>query len=135
MGDGRQGAAISVEIDDEVWAEEVGRLRRGSLARDQAERARREIAADAPRLPWQPCEKEGPDGTQLTLCVKLRVPIDQEGASAAPFGFVFALRRVEGGLVLRMIAFGERHPDNPATRTVYERAHKRLHGRYPQGSR
>jgi hypothetical protein len=30
-----------------------------------------------------------------------------------------------------MIAFGERHPSNPASRTVYERAHKRIHGRYP----
>lgn len=28
-------------------------------------------------------------------------------------------------------AFGERHPDNPNTRSVYERAHKRLHGHYP----
>jgi hypothetical protein len=28
-------------------------------------------------------------------------------------------------------AFGERHPANQSTRTVYERAHKRLHGGYP----
>lgn len=30
-----------------------------------------------------------------------------------------------------MIAFGERHPTNPRSRSVYERAHKRLHGHYP----
>jgi len=30
-----------------------------------------------------------------------------------------------------LIAFGERHPANERTRNVYERAHKRLHGRYP----
>jgi hypothetical protein len=30
-----------------------------------------------------------------------------------------------------MIAFGERHPADERTRNVYERAHKRLHGRYP----
>jgi len=30
-----------------------------------------------------------------------------------------------------MIAFGERHPGDPRTRSVYERAHKRLHSRYP----
>jgi hypothetical protein len=82
-------------------------------------------------LSWQPCEKEGPDGTRLALCVKLRVPVDEEGTSEAPFGFVLGLRQVEGRLVLRMIAYGERHPTNQATRTVYERAHKRLHGRYP----
>lgn len=34
-------------------------------------------------------------------------------------------------LIWNFIAFGERHPDNPNTRTVYERAHKRLHGSYP----
>jgi hypothetical protein len=28
------------------------------------------------------------------------------------------------------VAFGERHPQ-PGTRSVYERAHKQLHGRYP----
>jgi hypothetical protein len=36
----------------------------------------------------------------------------------------------ELGPLLVFVAFGERHP-KPGTRTVYERAHKRLHGRYP----
>ena len=50
----------------------------------------------------------------------------------APFGFVFQLVRTsDNTLIWNFIAFGERHPDNPNTRTVYERAHKRLHGRYP----
>jgi hypothetical protein len=31
---------------------------------------------------------------------------------------------------LQLLAFGERHPPSGA-RSVYERAHKRLHGRYP----
>jgi len=30
---------------------------------------------------------------------------------------------------LALVAFGDRHPA-PGTRSVYERAHKRLHGRY-----
>jgi len=68
----------------------------------------------------------------LPGCRKLYVPLDAEGASAAPFGFVFRLsQNSDGGLSWDLIAFGERHPDNPATRTVYERAHHRLHGRYP----
>jgi hypothetical protein len=30
-----------------------------------------------------------------------------------------------------IIAFDKRHPENTRTRNVYDRAHKRLHGRYP----
>jgi hypothetical protein len=41
---------------------------------------------------------------------------------------VFELAVGERGAALRFIAFGERHPE-PGTRSVYERAHKRLHGR------
>jgi hypothetical protein len=33
-------------------------------------------------------------------------------------------------VVLLLIAFGERH-SRPGVRSVYERAHPRLHGRYP----
>lgn len=33
-------------------------------------------------------------------------------------------------MTLRFIAYGERHPA-AGTRSVYERAHKRLHRRYP----
>lgn len=131
MAEQRQGAEISVEIDDEIWAEEVERLQPRSPGRVQAEKARRQIETEVPRLPWQPCEKEGPGGTRLALCVKLRIPLGQEGASSAPHGFVFALSKVDGGLALRMVAFGERHPTNPRTHSVYARAHRRLHGRYP----
>jgi hypothetical protein len=132
MAAGRRGApAISIEFDDEVWAEEVERLRPRSFGRVQAAKARKEIEADSSSLPWEPCEDDGPEGTKLGLCVKLRVPVRQEGASAAPNGFVFALRKVDGGLALRMVAFGERHPTNSRTHSVYKRAHRRLHGRYP----
>ena len=48
-----------------------------------------------------------------------------------PYGFVFELvAGRDGGVTLRFLAFGDRHPA-PTTRSVYERAHKRLHGRYP----
>lgn len=82
-------------------------------------------------LTWRPCEADGSGGTRLPGCRKLYVPLDQEGSSSAPYGFVFQLAKTDGGLIWNFIAFGERHPDNPATRTVYERAHHRLHGRYP----
>ncbi|MBS1679682.1 MAG: hypothetical protein JST08_20125 [Actinobacteria bacterium] len=64
--------------------------------------------------------------------MKLYVPLDADGASAAPFGFVFRLVQNPGGsLAWSLIAFGERHPSNRQTHSVYKRAHKRLHGRYP----
>lgn len=64
--------------------------------------------------------------------MKLYVPLGKQGPSDAPYGFVFRLQQErDGRLSLNLLAFGERHPDNPVTRTVYERAHKRLHGRYP----
>jgi hypothetical protein len=123
---------VSVRFDREEWLEEVERLDERSLARIQAERARREIEAGTATLNWQRCEAEGDTGTSLPGCNKLYVPLGKQGATDAPFGFVFQLAQdPNGSLVWNFIAFGERHPDNPATRTVYERAHKRLHGRYP----
>ena len=71
----------------------------------------------------------------LPGCRKLYVPLDAKGASAAPFGFVFRLTQTPNGLAWVMIAFGELHPDSPLSRSVYERGHKRLHGRYPDEGR
>jgi len=63
--------------------------------------------------------------------VKVRVPLNKP-ASEAPWGFVLEpALGTEDGLVLRPIAFGERHPIQRWSRSVYERAHRRLHGRYP----
>ena len=75
--------------------------------------------------------RKGANGTALRFCWKLYLPLDAVGPSAAPFGFVFLLTEVERRPTLQLIAFGERHPTNPGTRSVYERAHRRLHGRYP----
>lgn len=123
---------VPIRFDHEEWLEEVERLDERSLGRIQAERARREIEAGTASLNWQRCEADGENGTSLPGCNKLYVPLGKQGASEAPFGFVFQLAQdPDGGLIWNFIAFGERHPDNPATRTVYERAHKRLHGRYP----
>jgi hypothetical protein len=107
-------------------------LDRRSTARIQAERARREIEGSKAKLAWKRCGAENDDGTALAGCSKLYVPLDAQGASAAPYGFVFRLAKTaDNELVWNFIAFGERHPENPSTRSVYERAHKRLHGRYP----
>ena len=123
---------VTVRFGGDEWHEEVERLDEHSPARIRAESARREIESGGARLDWKKCEADGEGGTALPGCVKLYVPLGQQGASAAPHGFVFQLAQdSDGALVWNFIAFGERHPDNPRTRTVYERAHKRLHGRYP----
>jgi hypothetical protein len=120
-----------IEFGSLEWAEEVERYRPRSPARIQAERARRAIEAGQVRLAWKRCEADGPAGTRLPGCRKIYVPLDKPGASDAPFGFVFRLSQKRNGtLAWTMVAFGERHP-NARSRSVYERAHKRLHGRYP----
>ncbi len=127
---------VSVRFRSPVWEEEVERLDAQSPARNQAQRARTEIEAGKTTLAWKRCQAEGHDGTELAGCSKLYVPLDATGASAAPYGFVFRLAKTEDHeLVWNFIAFGERHPENLNTRSVYERAHKRLHGRYPDQSR
>jgi hypothetical protein len=126
----------SVRFRSPVWEEEVERLDARSSARVQAERARKEIESGKATLRWKRCEPESDDGTELVGCSKLYVPLNAEGASAAPYGFVFRLAKTKDNeLAWNLIAFGERHPENPSTRSVYERAHKRLHGRYPDQAR
>lgn len=122
-----------VTFGDEEWSEEVEGRAPNSPARLRAQRARRDIEAGRVRLAWKRCRSDdAPDRTSLPGCVKLYVPLDGQGPSDAPYGFVFRLQREpDGRLSLNFVSFGERHPANPATRTVYERAHKRLHGRYP----
>jgi hypothetical protein len=128
----KRNLPVAIRFRSPAWEEEVERLNARSVARVQAERARREIEGGKATLAWKRCEVES-DGVELAGCSKLYIPLDAAGASGAPYGFVFRLAKTDdNALVWNFIAFGERHPDNPATRSVYERAHKRLHGRYPQ---
>lgn len=126
---GRTPFPISFQIAD--WREEVERFAPRTPKRQAAERAHREIESGRSLLRLLRCEQEGIDRTSLPFCWKLYLPLDAIGSSAAPFGFVFRLTGLDRRPVLRFIAFGERHPRNPRTKSVYERAHKRLHGRYP----
>ena len=107
------------------------RLHARSPARTQAEIARRAIELDA-ELAWKRCLPDGPDGTRLPGCRKLYVPLGKDAPSEARYGFIFQLIvKPDQTLAWNMIAFGERHPSDERTRSVYARAHKRLHGRYP----
>lgn len=121
---------IAVRIGTRVWRDEVERFGERTAARSAAERERAQLEQDGIDLSaLERCDAEGPDGTRLGGLVKVYVPITEGPPSERPFGFVFAPARDGRGLFLTLVAYGERHP--PAgTRSVYERAHRRLHGRY-----
>lgn len=122
---------IAVRISPEVWREEVERFEQRSRSRAVAERERRGLQEDGVSITQlERCADEGPDGTRLAGLLKVYVPIAQRPPSERPFGFVFSPGRGERGPYLALVAFGERHP-RLGVRSVYERAHKRLHGRYP----
>lgn len=129
----RPGTPISfpVRISECTWREEVKRYAPGSAQRRAAERERAKLERRGiQRSVLLRCEAEGPDGTSLPGMLKTYVPIGDRPPSERPFGFVFAPARSGDQLVLAFVAFGERHPRR-GTRSVYERAHKRLHGQYP----
>jgi hypothetical protein len=123
---------VPIEFGSLEWEEEVERYNPRSPTRTQAQSARKAIEAGTAKLDWKRCKADGPGRTKLPGCRKLYVPLGAEGASRAPYGFVFQLiQKPDDSLAWSLIAFGERHPVNERTRNVYERAHKRLHGRYP----
>jgi len=120
-----------VEIDETTWEQEVGRLGSRSPARIAAQRERRRLEQEGVELSQlRDCDEAGADGTSLPGLYKVYVPIDSRPASSRPFAFVFSAARQQDRAFLRLVAFGERHPPQ-RTRSVYQRAHKRLHGRYP----
>ena len=133
MGTSRGAAArrLAVRVSSRVWREEVERFELRSPPRRAAERERRGLEDHGVSFAGlMRCAVEGSDGTRLAGLVKVYVPISQGPPSERPFGFVLAPARSEQELFLAVVAFGERHP-RPGVRSVYERAHRRLHGRYP----
>lgn len=128
---GRGARRVAVRISPTVWREEVERFSQRAGARVAAERARRRLEEDGLSLvDVERCADEGPEGTRLGGLVKVYVPIAQTPPSQRPFGFVLSPGRDEQGPYFALVAFGERHPRR-GVRSVYERAHKRRHGSYP----
>lgn len=121
---------LPVRFDDPLWQSVLDRLTRGD--RQTASTARSTVERDGVALSEvRPCAAHGPDGTELAGCAKLYLPVIAGPASQRPFGFVLALRRDESGFYWAFVAFGPRHP-RPGVRSVYERAHRQLHGRFPR---
>ena len=124
------GRRIAVRFDERVWNEAV----RGFSGRalDVAVSARRSLAREGVALAaLRPCESLGPDRTELAGCAKLYLAPGDAPPSERPFGFVLQLARDDAALlVFVFVAFGPRHP-RAGVRSVYERAHRQLHGRFP----
>lgn len=71
-------------------------------------------------------ECHGRDGTKLPACFKAYLPPPN-----GRFGMVLRFVRDDKGLALRYLAFGVRHhPRNSNAPSVYDIAHRRLHGQH-----
>jgi hypothetical protein len=111
---------VPIEFGLLEWEEEVERYDPRSPARTQAQSARKAIEAGKAKLDWKRCKADGPRRTKLPGCRKLYVPLGREGASRAPYGFVFQLiQKRDDSLAWSLIAFGERHPV-PRPKSAYQ---------------
>jgi hypothetical protein len=122
-----QGPRFAVRFDEDALADDLS----------HATAAGRQIAAEARELLGRhgvpaslltACEPEARDGTHLAGCVKLYLP-DADGAWGMVFRAAFALAGA-GTPTLLCLAFGVRHPAHAWQPSVYQVAHRRLHGRH-----
>ncbi len=111
-------------FDDAALAEDLNRA--SDAGKEVALGAREEYEQDGvPIDDLLACEEEGPDGTALRHCMKLRLPPPD-----GKFGMVFRIELRDDKSVLVFAAFGTRHhPADSNAPTVYEIAHRRLQGR------
>lgn len=117
------GPRFAVRFDDVAFAEDLEHA--SAAGRRAGERVRRELERDGlPAERLLRCQAEARDGTRLGGCVKTRVPWPdgQWGIVLVPVATATA------PLSLRALAFGERHPTAPWRPSVYQVAHRRLHG-------
>ncbi len=121
---------LPVRFDEPLWQEVLDRLTRehrqiASAARSVVDRGG--VALSDVRA----CAANGTDGTELAGCAKLYPPVSDGPPSLRPFGFVLRLRHDDNGFYWAFVAFGPRHP-RPGVHSVYERAHRQLHGAFPR---
>ncbi len=118
MGDSPRSPVL---FDDEAFTEDLHHVTPAGRTIAKGERARLEREGIAVRE-LKACAAEGPDGTRLAGCVKayLRAP---DGA----WGMVLRGWDREGP-GLAYVAFGLRHPRRTWQPSVYQVAHRRLHG-------
>lgn len=103
-------------------------MRSGRAGAEALREARSQFERDGVEIKTlRRCDSEGRDGTRLPACFKVYLP-----APNGKFGMVFRFVRDGEGLALRYLGFGVRHhPRDSNALTVYEIAHRRLHGQLP----
>jgi hypothetical protein len=114
-----------VALDELAWQEDLRIASRSARRIASETRARLEREGQSIDALFA-CDADARDGTSLPGCVKVYLP-----PPGGPLGLVYRLaRNKQGRLYLDHLAFGIRHqPDRKATTpTVYEIAHRRLHG-------
>lgn len=122
MSHKRTGRAPAL-FDDAAFAEDLKRA--GDAGQKVALAARHSFEeTGVPLEELHACDGEGPNGTALLHCLKVRLPFPD-----GKFGMVFRVELRSGKSVLAFAAFGVRHhPNDSHAPTVYEIAHRRLNG-------
>lgn len=113
----------AVVFDETAWSEDLRNAT--DAARAIATRTRRRLEREGqPIDALLLCDAEGSDGTSLPGCAKTYIP-----PPSGRWGLVYLIARNESDrLRLDHVAFGLRHPPRGRRRSVYQIAHRRLHG-------
>jgi hypothetical protein len=121
----RRGHA-RVLFNEGAFAEDT--MRSGRVGAEALRQARSRFEREGVEIQaLRRCDPEGRDGTKLPACFKVYLP-----APSGKFGMVLRFVRDGDGLALRYLAFGVRHhPRDSNAQSVYEVAHRRLHGQSP----
>ena len=127
MPERTRGPVFRVRFDPATFEEDLENAR--AAGRAIGARAREELERDGVAVSLlAPCQTDARDGTDLPGMVKLYLPMPY-----GPWGLVLAGDRDEHGPFLLAVAFGERHPQRRPT--VYDIAHYRQHGTWPERMR
>ncbi len=123
-GSGRRG--FRAYFDQNAWEEDLAHST--PAGRGAAEAAKRDYErGGVPPEHLRRVQESGDDGTVLTDCAKVYLPLP-----AGRFGMIFRVVMIDGRPCLAYLAFGVRHhPRGSRRATVYQLAHQRLHGRLP----
>jgi hypothetical protein len=116
----REPVVFLTVFDERFWTEDMAAASAAGRAVAEDWRSRFERDGISEEI-LMPCQAEGPSGTDLTGCGKVRIP-----PPAGEHGMVFELDRdASGRIVLAFLAFGLRHPPPGRRVDVYQRAHRR----------
>lgn len=115
-------------FDADAWEEDLARAT--AAGREAAEVAQTEYDRQGvPIAQLRRIAEHGHDRTVLPACAKVYLP-----PPAGRFGMIFMLKvEPDGRPVLTFLAFGVRHHPRGSQRpTVYQLAHRRIHGELPR---